>query len=85
MLNMKIVDLDESWLNREISSDTTFRWKRLLKEVIVMHSEKMKAKYMKKDAWKSFFVSLQADILQLHYRLTSLQMILRNFRYLLRF
>ena len=38
-------------------------WKKLfshtfkasLEEVIVMHSEKMKAKYMKDDVWKSFF------------------------------
>ena len=34
-------------------------------EVIVMHSGKMKAKYMKEDEWKSFFVNLQADISQL--------------------
>ena len=38
-------------------------WKKLYshtfkassEEVIVMHSEKMKVKYMKEDVWKSFF------------------------------
>ena len=27
----------------------------LTEEVLVMHSEEMKAKYMKEDVWKSFF------------------------------
>ena len=41
-------------------------WKKLclhtfktsLEEVIVVYSEKMKAKYMKEDVWKSFFREL---------------------------
>ena len=59
--------------------------KASLEEVIVKHSEKIKVKYMKEDAWKSFFVNLQAGISQLHYRLTSSQTIFRDFKYLLRF
>ena len=35
-----------------------------------MHSEKIKAKYMKEDVWKSFFLNLQAGLSQFHYRLT---------------
>ena len=58
---MKKDNLDESQLNRYIVSNTTFRlcfhkekmlahtFKGSLEEVIVMLSEKMKAKYMKKD------------------------------------
>ena len=63
---MKKVALDESLLNRQITSNTTFRLHCLKEivlahfqvsseEVIVMHSEKMKAKYMKEDMWKSCF------------------------------
>ena len=33
-----------------------------------MHPEKMKAKYMKEDVWKSFFLKLQLGISHLHYR-----------------
>ena len=47
-------------------------------EVIVMHSEKMKAKYVKENVWK-------AGILQLHYKLTSSQIVFRDFKYLFRF
>ena len=42
-----------------------------------MRSEKMKAKYMKGDVWKSFFINLQVNISQLHYKLTSSQIICR--------
>ena len=64
-------------------------WKKLcshifkasLEEVIVMHSEKMKAKYVKEDVWKSFFfVNLQVGIPQLHNRLTSSQIVFRYFK-----
>ena len=64
-------------------------WKKLcshtfkasLEEVFVMHSEKKKAKYMKEDVWKSFFfVNLQVGILQIHYRLTSLQIVFNYFK-----
>ena len=66
MFNMKIVDLDESWLNRQITSNTTFRWKKLYshtfkpypEELIVIHPEKMKVKYMNEDVWKSFLCKL---------------------------
>ena len=34
---------------------------------------------------ESFFVNLQAGILQLHYRLTSSQIVFKDFKYLLRF
>ena len=47
-------------------------------EVIVMRSEKMIAKYME-DVWKSFFANLHAGILQLHYELTSSQIIFKDF------
>ena len=50
-----------------------------------MHSEKMKAKYMKKMCEKVFFVNLQAGISQLHYKLTSSQIVFRDFKYLFRF
>ena len=61
---MKIVDLDESWLNSWITSNTTFRWKKLYSHTFqpsseeAMHCEKMKEKYMKEDVWKSFFRKL---------------------------
>ena len=50
-------------------------------EVIVMHSEKIKAKYMKEYVCKIFFfVNLQVGLSQLHYRLTSSQIIFRDFK-----
>ena len=35
---------------------------------------------MEEDVWKSFFVNLQAGILQLHYRLTSSQIVFGDFK-----
>ena len=49
------------------------------KEVTVMHSEKLKAKYMKEDVWKSFFHKLAGWLSQLHYELTSSQIIFSDF------
>ena len=54
--------------------------KAFLEEVIVMHTQKMRAKYMKEDVWKSFFVNLHVGISQLHYRLASKQYIIRDFK-----
>ena len=54
--------------------------KASLEEVIVTRSYKMKAKYMKEDMWKSFFVNLQVDILQLHYELTSSQIVFKDLK-----
>ena len=63
---MKKVDLDESELNREITSNTTFRL-YFLKKIVLAHfqnlfgksscecSEKMKAKCMNEDVRKSCF------------------------------
>ena len=85
---------EDNWLRwivieQVIKSNTTFRWKKLCshtfkassEEVIVMHSEKLKAKYTKEDVWKR---NLQAGISQLHYRLTSSQMVFMRFKYFLR-
>ena len=49
------------------------------KEVMVMTSEKMKAKYIKEDVWKRFFY-LPAGISQLLYELTFSQKIFRDFK-----
>ena len=49
-----------------------------------MHSEKKKTKYMKEYVWKRYFRKLAGGISRLHYRLTSLQIIFRDFKYLLR-
>ena len=69
---MKTVDLGESYgwivINRKITS-ITFRWKKLysytfkpsLEEVIVMHSENMKAKYMKELGRKKLFYGGEAE------------------------
>ena len=54
--------------------------KAFLEEVIVMHTQKMRAKYMKEDVWKSFFVNFHVGISQLHYRLASKQYIFRDFK-----
>ena len=62
---------------KKLCSDT---FKASSEEVIVMYSAKMKADYMKEDVWKSFFGNLQVGILQLHYRLTSSQIIFRDFK-----
>ena len=54
------------WVSMEIASNTTFRlhfqkelcsqtFKASLEDIIVVYSEKMKAKCMKDDVWKSFF------------------------------
>ena len=45
---------------RYITTNTTFGlyFKAASEEVIVMHSEKKKTKYMKEDVWKSFFRKL---------------------------
>ena len=45
-----------------------------------MYCEKMKEKHMKEDVWRSFFVNLQGGTLQLIYRLTSSEIILRDFK-----
>ena len=50
-----------------------------------MHSEKMKANNMKVDVQKSFFRKPAGWHSQLHYELTSSQIVFRNFKYLLRF
>ena len=49
-------------------------------EVILTYSAKMKAKYIKEDVWKSFFIQLQVNISQLHNRLTSPQTDYSNFK-----
>ena len=49
-------------------------------EVIVMRSEKTKAKYMKENVWKSFFINVQVTISQLHYKSTSSQMVFKYFK-----
>ena len=78
IFSMKKVDLDVSQLNRKITSYTTFHLYFLL-EIVLAHFQSL-AKYMKEDVWKSFFVNLQVSILQLHYRLTSSQIIFRDFK-----
>ena len=59
----------ECWHNFKATSE----------EVIAIHSEKMKAKYIKKTYERVFFVTLQAGISQLHYELFSSKIIFRGF------
>ena len=47
-----------------------------------MYSKKIKAKCMNEDVWKNFFVNLQVGISQLHCKLTSLQIIFKDFKYM---
>ena len=66
---------------QETKNSNLFDKNYTLDEVIVMHFEKMKAKNMKNDMWKSFFfLNLQFGILQLHYRLTSSQIVFRDIK-----
>ena len=54
-------------------------WKKLRSHTLQVSSEKvivilsgtMKAKYMKEDVWKSFFVNFQRGISQFQYELSS--------------
>ena len=48
------VTLLSAYISRKKLCSQTF--KASLEELIVMHSEKMKAKYMKEDVWKSLFL-----------------------------
>ena len=93
MLNV-ITQHEESWLgwtgklqvtllcayiSRKKLCSQTFN--ALSEEVMVMYSEKIKTKRMKKDVWKSFFFfNLQAGVSQLHNRLTSSQTVFRYFK-----
>ena len=52
-LHVTILSDGISW--KKLCSHT---FKASSEEVIMMHSEKMKAKYMKEDMWKSFFRNL---------------------------
>ena len=47
-----------------------------------VYSEKMKTKAWRRMCERGFFVNLQVDISQLHYRLTSSQIIFRYFKYM---
>ena len=47
-----------------------------------MYSKKMKANCIKENVWKSFFVNSQIHASQVHYRLTSLQIIFRGCKYM---
>ena len=89
---------EDNWLRwivieQVIKSNTTFRWKKLCshtfkassEEVIVMHSEKMKAKYMKEDVRKSFFRRLASWHLGTPLQINFFRDIFRDFKYLLRF
>ena len=49
---------------------SSYTFKASFKKVILMHSEKMKGKNMKKVCEIVFFGTLQDAIFQLHYRLT---------------
>ena len=88
---MKKGDLDESnWTGKlQVTPLLAYiSWKKLCsrtlkvssEKVILMSSEKMKAKCMKEDVWKSFFVNFQGGISQLQYELTSSQKIFRDFK-----
>ena len=75
-LQVTILSAYISW--KKLCSHT---FKPYLEEVIGVHHEKMKAKYMKEDVWKSFyFVNLEAGILQLHYKLTYSEIFCRDFK-----
>ena len=63
----------ESWLRWILIEQVSYYFPFVFPEiycnsekVIMMHSKKMKAKCMKVDVWKSFFVNLQVGISQLH-------------------
>ena len=66
--------MNRNWTGKLLFS-SYISWKKLrshtfkasLEEVIVIYSEKMKAKCMKENVWKSFFFgNLQVGISQLH-------------------
>ena len=60
-----------SYTSRKKLCSNTF--KASSEEAILMHSEKIRLKYMKRMCERLLFVKLQVDILQVHYRLTSPQ------------
>ena len=73
------VTLLSAYISRKNLCSHTFKVSS--KEVILIYSKKMKAKYMKEDLWKSFiFVKLQVGISQLHNILTSSQTASRDFK-----
>ena len=80
---------EENWLGWIVVEQEKYKkklcsqtFKASFEEVIVMYSEKMKAKCMKDDVWKSFFffINLQFDISQLHNRLTPSQTVFWDFK-----
>ena len=54
--NRKVLSL--SWRTIKFLRNCACTLSKPLQEVIVMHYEKMKTKYMKEDVWKSFFCKL---------------------------
>ena len=89
---MKKVHLDESKLSNQITSNTTFHL-YFLKEIVLAHFQNLFGRSNRDAFWENedkihkggcvkeiFFVNLQVGISQLHYEVTSSQIILRDFK-----